>query len=352
MPIHIQTKTPLSPSQIAEQLRKLRLNCVIENSHFAVAAIIEIKNADGTISYVSGVNVENAEHNRLGLHAEQTALANAQSLLGEKIKLSKIYVMGAPDDIHEGSLHALADNFVKPCGHCRQLLLSRATNNAEVISITVNGDVSVPVKLPAQLPDAFSERDLATPEISAPHNASAASNVLTFHAPERAQISDIKLESTLSKPEILKYLRLLTPHIINPAFNTSPVSSCILKLSGESPHYAIGTLMQDVAFLTTDALFAAIANAATRFGSAAIKVEEAHFYSQSLSPSQLSASELVHLNRFTISDIPITFYQQDGTTKTYTLLECANSKLHPFMKAADVANHQQAAMPISEVRHV
>lgn len=106
----IRSTTPLSQSDIIRQLQNLREHSLIDSSHYAVSAIIEIKLDDNTYAYVSGVNIENHEHNRLSMHAEQNALATAQTLLGGNIRFSKVWVMGAPNFIKSGSNHPLADN--------------------------------------------------------------------------------------------------------------------------------------------------------------------------------------------------------------------------------------------------
>lgn len=89
-PVLHLSNTKLRDMDITPKLQALRKNSLADNSHFAVSAIIEVQLPNGNYAYVGGVNVENDEHNRLGNHAEQTAISTAQTLFGGNVKFSKV----------------------------------------------------------------------------------------------------------------------------------------------------------------------------------------------------------------------------------------------------------------------
>lgn len=327
--------TTISDDNITEMLQQLRKNALIDSSHFAVAAIVEIRLKNGSYAYVSGVNAENEEHNKLGLHGEQNAIAAAQTFFGGKVKFSEAWVMGAPDTIHKGSDHFLANNAVKPCGHCRQILLSMSTDKADVYSVSVNGKVFAPDTLAELLPKAFSERDLGTQaETETEEQASKSNPSMLYSSNLQYFPTELLLQTThLNDKVIQSYLRSIKPHIINEQHKTSPIDTCILKIkSGNSIHYVPGALIQDAAFQTTDTIFTAMGMAVTQFGKN-FELEEVYLHSKSLSPTQLSSAETEYLVRFTNKDIPIKAFKINGNGEnaSFTLddvITAKSSRLH------------------------
>ena len=329
------TEHELTSAQLVQKLTALRKHALIDSSHFAVAAVAMIKRPDGQFAYIGGVNVENSEHNRLGMHAEQNAIAAAQSILGEDVKFSKIWVMGAPDAIEPGSTHFLADNHVKPCGHCRQILLSFSAVESEVYSVTVNGVIGEPELLPALLPTAFSERDLDT--------------VVIEGDMPLVQISRLPwLQVSLSDANIRTFCSEIKPHMINPAFQTSSIVACIIKASDHSATqscYFPGALVQDIAFLTTDALFSSVGQAVTQFG-AGFQLQEVHLYASILNPAQLSGSELSHIARFSTASTRIKFHTASESGQFLTLAECVDAYATRLLLGVQASEVAQASLEV------
>lgn len=346
-PIMTVVKSPLSEIEIVEQLRELRKHSLVESSHFAVASIFEIILTNGSYAYVSGVNIENHEHNRMSSHSEQNAMATAQTLLGGNVKFSKAWVMGAPDQIHQDSTHFLAHNHVSPCGHCRQILLSLSEDNAVIYSVTVNGNIAKPDTLTHLLPSAFSERDLGESASQAVSsnivslNTSVMYSSRQYEAPRLLQYVGEKL----SDDKIFHFLQCTKPHVINESHKTSPIDVCILQVSAEGQIYYIpGALVQDAAFLTTDAIFAAIGMATTKFGKN-MKVEEIYLYTRSLELSQFSATELEHLTRFTKgNDVLVTAFKSEHEVSTFMLSESVQARCDLLMRQLCVKS------PVAKIR--
>ena len=117
-------------------------NSYSKYSNFKVAAVLRMK--DG--STISGVNVENASFGLTNC-AERSALYAAYSKGYKK------------DDIVEILITTEQDEFVSPCGACRQVL--RELVNEDVnIHITNNKGDSKTVKNIDLLPLAFTEKNL------------------------------------------------------------------------------------------------------------------------------------------------------------------------------------------------
>lgn len=306
MTIAIPSETPASPTDIVGQLSALRRHALVDSSHFSVAAVLELRLANGQYVRVGGVNVEHHRHNRLSLHAEQNAFATAHSLFGSAFSLLAVWVMGAPEGIEAGSQHTLAANHPQPCGHCRQILLSRADEQTRVYSVAVNGTVAPADPLLTLLPKAFSERDLrddGAPDTPKPRGATD----------ETASLHNACLA--------------LTPHLIHTDFQTSDVYACVLRVQDNNGagYDVSGVLVQDIAFLGTDAVFAAIGQAVSTLGGGNVTIREAHLASSRLDAGQLSGSELETLARFATLDTRVVFHNQAGSSKPYTLEECVTA---------------------------
>lgn len=326
MSVIFLSKEMLTEAQIVSRLRALRDNAMIENSQFAVAALIEVKLEQDLYAYVGGVNFENREHNRLSTHAEQNAAAAALTFLGDKVRFSRTWVMGAPVETKAGSKQLAADKLVMPCGHCRQILMSYSSENFEISAVTVNGAISPGERLAKLLPLVFSEDDLSLEkdikEVETKHE---------FNKPPFAPFTIQQLGGLLEQAlplrevDILKYLLSLSPHIINPHFQTSPITACLIRVSKPSC-YIPGILVQDAAFLTTDAIFTAAGLAVTLCGGKSLEFEELHLLSTTFDVKQLTGSELQLIERFARQDLSVHFYKRDGTSYRSTLSACIEDK--------------------------
>jgi cytidine deaminase len=113
--------------------REAALEAYAPYSGFQVGCAIE--SLEGKV--VSGANVENACY-RLGICAEQHALANAQAAFGLH-RVSRIAVAGGR--VLAGAL--FGERKVTPCGGCRQAILEAAQlSGRDVEIICSNGDGS------------------------------------------------------------------------------------------------------------------------------------------------------------------------------------------------------------------
>lgn len=117
-------------------------NSYSQYSNFKVAAVLRMK--DG--STISGVNVENASFGLTNC-AERSALFTAYGKGYRK------------DDIIEVLLTTEQDDFISPCGACRQVLRELVNEEVDVHITNNKGDVKT-VKNKDLLPFAFTEKDL------------------------------------------------------------------------------------------------------------------------------------------------------------------------------------------------
>jgi cytidine deaminase len=121
----------MTDEELIATARAAALKAYAPYSRFSVGCAIE--SVDGQV--VTGANMENACY-RLGLCAEQSALAAAQHAFGLE-KVVRIAVAGG-----DGSGAELAGaQTVTPCGGCRQAILEAAMLGSRDISIIcVSGD--------------------------------------------------------------------------------------------------------------------------------------------------------------------------------------------------------------------
>jgi len=118
-------------------------------SKFQVGCAIE--SIDGDV--VSGANVENACY-RLGLCAEQSALAAAQHKFGLE-KITRIAVVGGTDA-----------TVCTPCGGCRQAILEAAQlsgRDVEILCASGDGSAADRYKIGELIPNGFGPANLGLP---------------------------------------------------------------------------------------------------------------------------------------------------------------------------------------------
>jgi cytidine deaminase len=306
----LRKNKPLSQDEIFKWLTDLRQHADTAYSHYHVTSIVEVK-SNAEYFYASGVNIENDSHNRLSMHGEQAALANAITFLGGDAKFSRLWLMAAPAD----AVPDKDQQSGKSCGHCRQIMASLAAPGAEIYTVTLDGRISLPDTYENKfLPDEFKEQDLNLSSTQFSFNAEA------FHVWEK-----LSAGKELTHDEIEKYLHMLSPHIIAKKFQTSPVTACIIKC--HNGRYAAGVLMQDIAFLTTDAIFSAMSNAVTQFGKENLQFDEIHLLSTNTQPAQFTLAEIDMLGRhYAHAGTSVHVYARDGRAD-YVWGECVKACL-------------------------
>lgn len=311
--LYIKSHNELSDDELIQQLRKLRKHSYVESSHYAVAAIMLFKGAEENI-YVCGVNVENAEHNRLGMHAEHTALAAAQTLLGGDAKFDKLWIMAAPDTVHADNLdNPAAGNCASPCGQCRQILVSLAKENAEVYSFAVNGTKVGPYNMQALLPMSFSEKDV-TSNADAQEHHSAVTDLFDRTKQEYHPLHLLDRDMPLSLDMASQYLQVLKPHMIVDGFKTSNITACILQLT--NGRCFPGVLVQDIAFLTADTLYTAFAMAVTELGADSVCIDSVHVYGNNIAPACIAASARELLQSHALENLDLFVHDQSKASPT------------------------------------
>ncbi len=129
-------------NKLYDEAKKALDNSYAQYSNFKVAAALKLKNG----KIITGVNVENASYG-LSNCAERTALFTAYSQGVRKEDIAELLVTTEQED------------FVSPCGACRQVINELMEKDAPVHMTNKNGDVKT-VKVKDLLPFAFSEDDL------------------------------------------------------------------------------------------------------------------------------------------------------------------------------------------------
>ncbi|MCD6039740.1 MAG: cdd [Gammaproteobacteria bacterium] len=339
MPLLIRSPKPLSQAEIFENLKTLRAQSVTPLSHYNVSALVEIELGENEYAYVGGVNIEHGQHNRLSPHSEQSAIINAISLFGGDTKFSKIWIMAAPED----ALPDPTQKAGKSCGHCRQIMISLSKPGAEIYTVTLDGRfLSPPDTFENRfLPDPFSERDLASPspEADSLSSPSLPANPGFFNSPKLKAAWEILQEPNQLPPEqIAKYLRRLSPHIVSEEFKTSTLTACIAECQdSDRTYYALGVLGQDVAFLTTDAIFSLICNATVQSrNKGKLRFNQIHLASSTLDAAQLTFTEIETLaHRYAHNKTLVHFYTPDGQHASYTFSECKRARNAAIDKMLD-----------------
>ncbi|UTA47580.1 cytidine deaminase [Simiduia sp. 21SJ11W-1] len=126
-----------------EKLQALQAHAHAPYSHFQVAAILVLK--DGT--EVRGVNVENASFGGT-ICAERSAFVSAVSQTGKVDQFAAIHLLAGK-----------GEQFVMPCGMCRQVMSEFVGSDFPVYLYNTQG-ASRTVTMGELLPFAFSQADL------------------------------------------------------------------------------------------------------------------------------------------------------------------------------------------------
>ena len=128
--------------ELYEKAKSVLPNSYSKYSNFKVAAALKLKNGE----IITGVNVENASFG-LSNCAERSALFTAYSKGVKK------------EDIIEILITTEQDDFISPCGACRQVMSELMPKNA-LVHLTNNKGDSTTLLNKDLLPHAFSEDDL------------------------------------------------------------------------------------------------------------------------------------------------------------------------------------------------
>ncbi len=134
--------------RLIEAAKAARLRAHAPYSNFFVGAAVE--SMDGKVAV--GANMENACY-RLGVCAEQSALAAAQQAFGLE-NVCKIVIVGGPSDCAQPGVGP-----VTPCGGCRQAIAEAAQLCGQDITIVCcdrEGEETLTTSISELLPSAFS----------------------------------------------------------------------------------------------------------------------------------------------------------------------------------------------------
>jgi len=129
-------------NKLYEEAQGVLKNSYSKYSNFKVAAALKLKSGE----IITGVNIENAAFG-LSNCAERSALFTAYSKGIKKEDIAEILITTEQDD------------FISPCGACRQVMTELMPSEALVHMCNNKGEIKT-VKNKDLLPFAFSEDDL------------------------------------------------------------------------------------------------------------------------------------------------------------------------------------------------
>lgn len=129
-------------NKLYDQAKEVLDNAYVKYSHFHVAAALKLKNGE----VITGVNVENASFGLTNC-AERTALFTAYTKGYKK------------EDIEEILITTKQEDFISPCGACRQVMRELMPDDAKVHLANKQGEIKTVLNKDL-LPFAFTEDDL------------------------------------------------------------------------------------------------------------------------------------------------------------------------------------------------
>ena len=129
-------------NKLYDEAKSVLKNSYSKYSNFKVAAALKLKNGE----VITGVNIENASFG-LSNCAERSALFTAYSKGVKK------------EDIVEILITTEQDDFISPCGACRQVMNELMPGDAPVHLTTNKGEIKTILNKDL-LPFAFTEADL------------------------------------------------------------------------------------------------------------------------------------------------------------------------------------------------
>ncbi len=129
-------------NELLKQAKEVINNAYVPYSKFRVAAVLELKNG----KTITGINVENASYG-LSNCAERSALYSAYSQGVRKADIKGILILTDKND------------FISPCGACRQVMNELMEPEADVVLANAQGELKK-YKNKDLLPFGFSKEDL------------------------------------------------------------------------------------------------------------------------------------------------------------------------------------------------
>lgn len=129
-------------NKLYDQAKGVIDNAYVNYSHFHVAAALKLKNGE----VITGVNVENASFGLTNC-AERTALFSAYTKGYKK------------EDIEEMLITTKQEDFISPCGACRQVMRELMPEDAKIHLANNKGEIKT-ILNKELLPFAFTENDL------------------------------------------------------------------------------------------------------------------------------------------------------------------------------------------------
>jgi len=247
----------LSATDIFQWLVDLRAAPHTPESGFNVSAIFRARLGTRDDYYFAGVNVENIDH-RLGVHAEESALAAAVTSLGPQARLVEGWLMGAPADVTPSSNSLFTQQKATCCGICLQHLTGVALPDMPVHSVALNNTQET--RLMRDLLGApFTDAQMDTID----QRQSNSPGMLLSDADVTARLTRT---GKLEKADIFNWLQELP--LIDHASKVS--HSAVLRLDNGA--YVAGTKVEEAAYIDISPVQAAVAIARAHYGPC--KIEE------------------------------------------------------------------------------
>jgi cytidine deaminase len=285
LPIVLSYPKPLSQAELTTWLQQLRAHAYAPLSQFPVAVALEVKL--DRYYYFGGVNVESKYHNRLSIHAEQSALSALVTGLGPLARFSRGFCLGGPDS---------SEKFVWPCGHCRQILLEFSTPETTFQAITPNGTVAEACHFEQLLPNQFGLANLELTKLLTQDHRNFAYPYL------ETEVTDPKAINSL--------LPDLVPYRLASEYQTTGYDRAILECQNGA--LIPGVMLQNAAFLTLDPVMAALAIAVSRYGPN-LTIKNIHLPLTEHTNSLLSDAEQRFTEQFS-SSFGVIYHPQPNTS--------------------------------------
>lgn len=311
--------------QIFQCLQAYKNHVYAPKSNYHVVSVAEFSLPSGEYFYTVGVNVEVPHSNKLGLHGEQSSVLSGVALLGSGAKFSRVWIMAAPENAQPetGAPSAM------PCGKCRQILCSLAEPGAEIWGVNLAGELAGPYLFEdGLLLHPFKESDLFGDETNVQQLATQLSQAINRSHPLYALL---QTKADLSPQQVHQYLQNAQPHIFSQPMKTSQIDSCVLQCAQQG--YALGVLVQDIAYLTTDAVLLAVGQAAALYGKQGLSFTAIHLHGDGLTTGALPLMDFELLIQFAAPSTPVYFHSNEDM-QICTLMDCAN-----FRKQNLLENH-------------
>lgn len=325
-------------SQIHKLLMDQRSHSHVVNSNFSVTAVGRI-NYQGKDLYCVSSNGEYLNH-RTSTHGEEGVMAIMHTALGKSAQLTGLWVMGGVIGTQPGS--EAANLLVTCCGKCRQQICSCANADVPVTSVSINGNVQQ-TTVGEFLPQSFGFKDFDVKDLQPSRLNYSSFSVADLE--KRVVCQGV----ALSDAEIFDWLNSLE------AVDHANKKEEMVVIQVAENTYVAGVSIQEAAYISINAMQAALSNARTAFGEFEVQrvwsrtkdngltesasstisfpapamisqfeafKNSANTISQRFSP--LNGSSLEALREFsTNTNAPITLFNDNGLTATYSFNNAA-----------------------------